>query len=231
MTKPNRWAGIFIATILFAVAAALFAPAAPAQVQGWFITRAVYGFRSRQSDVTDLVRDMISRGGVNGRVAVNNQTMGGDPAVGADKTLRIDAKNRAGQERTFNFAEGSFIPVQLFAVPDRDSDHRDGRNQFRGPDGQADRGNRGHHDDDRDRDRHGRLQILWGFYGVQRQSANVTPLLERMVEDGRLSVPVNNRSMGGDPAVGANKLLIVVYRYDGAEQAAAVPEGGVLSIP
>ncbi|HVB88323.1 MAG TPA: hypothetical protein VNK23_16800 [Candidatus Dormibacteraeota bacterium] len=42
---------------------------------------------------------------------------------------------------------------------------------------------------------------------------------------------MNNNSMGGDPAVGADKVLVVVYRFDGVEQAAAVPEGGLLSIP
>jgi hypothetical protein len=230
MTKPTRWAGVSIAILLFAVGAALLAPAAPAQDQAWFVTRAVYGFKARQTDVTDLVRDLISRGSVNGRIAVNNQTMGGDPAVGKDKTLRIFARNRAGNEREFDFAEGGFVPVGMFAISDRDRDHRDNRDQFGN---QYDQGYRGDSDDRdgfRDRDRH-RLQILWGFYGVQRQTANVTGLLQNMVDHGRLTVPVNNRSMGGDPAVGADKVLIVVYRYDGTEQAAAVPEGGMLSIP
>jgi hypothetical protein len=229
MTKPLRWAGISIAAMVLAIAAALCAPAAPAQDQAWFVTRAVYGFRSQQTDVTDLVRDLISRGGVNGRVLVNNQTMGGDPAVGRDKTLRIFARNRAGDQHEFDFAEGSFVPVQMFAVPDREWNHRDDRDQYGDP---AYRG--GNDDRDRDRfrgqDRH-HLEILYAFYGVQRQAANVTGLLETMVRDGRVSLPVNNRTMGGDPAVGANKMLIVIYRYDGAEAAAAVGEGGVLELP
>src|SRR5574337_1185602 len=33
--------------------------------------------------------------------------------------LRIYAKNRAGDQREFDFREGSFVPVQMFAVPDR----------------------------------------------------------------------------------------------------------------
>lgn len=228
MTKPTRWAGISIALLLFAIGVALSAPAAPAQDQSWFVVRAVYGFRSQQTDVTDLVRDLISRGGVNGRIAVNNQTMGGDPAVGRDKTLRIFARNRGNEEREFNFSEGSFVPVQMFAVPDRDTDHRDDWDQSRGPGDHRDGDDR---DGFHDRDHRGRLEILWAFYGVQRQSVNVTGLLQNMVDDGRLAVAVNNRSMGGDPAVGADKMLIVVYRYDGREQAAAVGEGGVLNVP
>lgn len=224
MIKPSRWVSLFIAILFCAAGSALLAPAAPAQQQGWQLVRAVYGFRSLQTDVTDLLRDLISRGGVDGRIAVNNQTMGGDPAVGKDKTLRIFATNRADERREFDFAEGSFVPVDMFAVPDRDWDR--GGNRDRGD-------NAGPDDRDayRDRDRHRHLQILWGFYGVQRHEANVTGLLQQMVDHGRLSVSVNNRSMGGDPAVGANKILIVVYRYDGVEQAAAVPEAGMLEIP
>jgi hypothetical protein len=227
MTKRTRWASLFIVILSCALGSALLATAAPAQERGWQIVRAVYGSRSRQTDVTDLLSDLISRGGVNGRIAVNNQTMGGDPAVGKDKTLRVFARDRDGDQREFDFSEGSFIPVDMFAVPDRDRDRGDDRNRGdnAGPDDHYDR------DGYRDRDRHRRLEILWGFYGVQRHEANVTDLLQQMVDHGRLSVSVNNRSMGGDPAVGANKILIVVYRFDGVEQAASVPEGGVLEIP
>jgi len=52
-----------------------------------------------------------------------------------------------------------------------------------------------------------------------------------MTHDGVLTVNVNNSTMGGDPAVGYDKVLIVVYRYQGKEQAAAVREGGTLSLP
>jgi hypothetical protein len=230
MTKSTRWAGISIAALFLAIGAALSATPAHGQDQAWFITRAVYGFRSQQTNVTDLVRDLISRGGVNGRIAVNNQTMGGDPAVGRDKTLRIFARNRANEEHEFDFAEGSFVPAEMFAVSDRDSEHHDGWDRARGPD-ESDRRDRDDRDSYRDSAGRQQLQILWAFYGVQRQSANVTGLLQGMIDRGRLAVPVNNRSMGGDPAVGANKMLIVIYRYNGAEQAAAVGEGGVLTIP
>lgn len=231
MTKPIRWAGISVAILAFALGAALFAPAAHAQDHSWVVVRAVYGHDSRQSDVTDLVRDFISRGGINGRIVVNNQTMGGDPAVGKDKVLRIYARNRAGEQKEFDFGEGSFVPVQMFAAPAPDWDHPYDRDQYRDRGDQGYQGDQDDRDDHfRDRDRH-RLEILWGFYGVQHQTANVTGLLQNMVDDGRLTVQVNNGSMGGDPAVGADKVLIVVYRYRGVEQAAAVPEGGVLSIP
>ncbi|MGA8871019.1 MAG: DUF3395 domain-containing protein [Candidatus Acidiferrales bacterium] len=61
--------------------------------------------------------------------------------------------------------------------------------------------------------------------------ANVTDLLRSMVRDGGLTLDVNNRSLGGDPAPGADKVLIVVYRFRGQEQATAVGEGHRLDIP
>src|SRR5205823_12205906 len=67
------------------------------QEEGWQIQRGDYGFKNQRSDVTDILKDLIERGGVNGRVAVNNQTMGGDPAVGKDKSLRSEER-RVGKE-------------------------------------------------------------------------------------------------------------------------------------
>lgn len=201
----------------------LFTARSAAQDEGWRIMRADYGFKAQRTDVTDILRDLIARGGVNGRVAVNNQTMGGDPAVGRDKSLRIFARNRRNEEREFDFREGGFVDVGMFAVRRDDLDDR-------GP---------GRDDHDRvDRDRGERergdargLTIVRGFYGVQGSTVNVTERLQAMVRDGVLAVYVNNANLGGDPAIGADKVLIVVYRYRGEEQATAVREGNRLVIP
>jgi hypothetical protein len=177
----------------------------------WRIMRAQYGWRDRQTDVTDLVGDLIGRGGVNGRVLVNNQTMGGDPAVSRDKTLRIIARNQQNQEREFLYREGAAIDVEMFAVRRDEFDDR--------PRG-----------DDRRDDRRGVL-ILRAYWGVQGRTANVTELLRTMLRENGLQVMANNRSLGGDPAPGADKLLIVVYRVQGQETAVAVREGNSLTIP
>lgn len=39
------------------------------------------------------------------------------------------------------------------------------------------------------------------------------------------------RDLGGDPAIGADKILIVVYRYQRVETATPVREGNVLTLP
>jgi hypothetical protein len=187
MNAANCCTRFLIAIALFALGAAVCMPTVAAQDDVWQVTRADYGHKSQRTDVTQLVQDLISRGGVKGRVAVNNQTMGGDPAVGKDKSLRIFATNSKNQERVFAYNEGSFFEVSMFSVP---------RNDW------GDRGDN------------------YGQYGRRSR-----------VRDGVLAVNVNNNSLGGDPAVGADKVLIVIYRYQGQEQAAAAREGNTLALP
>src|SRR5215472_3767964 len=121
MKLSTRYAIFVVAAIFLAAGITFFSAPTGAQDDGWQIVRADYGHKSQRSDVTDIVRDLVGRGGVNGRVAVNNQTMGGDPAVGAEKHLRLWARNRRNEEREFDFKEGGFIEVAMFAVRrDRD---------------------------------------------------------------------------------------------------------------
>ena len=93
MKLSTRMAFCVAVIAVLALGVTMLSAGAPAQDEGWWIVRAEYGTRSQHNDVTDILKDLIGRGGVNGRVAVNNQTMGGDPAIGADKMLRIWAQN------------------------------------------------------------------------------------------------------------------------------------------
>jgi hypothetical protein len=221
----------YVATVLalIGMCASLLSMSIGAQDEGggWRIVRAQYGWRDRQTDVTDLVRDLIERGGVNGRVLVNNQTMGGDPAVSRDKTVRIIARNQQNQEREFVYLEGALIDVALFAVHRDEFDDRP-----RGDDRRDDRGEdrRDEHRDERSGARR-EVAILRAYWGVQGRTANVTELLREMQRQNGLQVMANNRSLGGDPAPGADKVLIVIYRVQGQETAVAVREGNILTIP
>jgi len=213
MKLTNRY-GVFAAALLmFAIGATLFTVGVGAQEEGWQILRAEYGFKNQRNDVTDILKDLIERGGVNGRVAVNNQTMGGDPAVGKDKSLRIFARNRRNEERQFDFNEGGFVEARMFNVRHDDWDDRP-----------ANYGNR-------DRDDWNSLKIIRAYYGVQGRTVNVTEVLQSRIRDGVLSFVVTNSALRGDPAIGADKILIVVYRYQGKESATAVNEGNTLTIP
>src|ERR1700674_1896742 len=113
-----------LAAIFFVACGGLFAAALAGQDEDWQLLRADYGWRDQRVDVTGLLQDLLSRGGVGGRVAVNNQTMGGDPAIGKDKSLRIFARNRRNEEREFNVNEGGFIDARMFAVRKDDWDER-----------------------------------------------------------------------------------------------------------
>src|SRR5882762_10124773 len=84
---------------------------------------------------------------------------------------------------------------------------------------------------DRDQDDRTGLRIIRGYYGVQGRTAIVTDLLRSRVRDGALGFVVTNGAIGVDPAPGADKVLIVIYRYQGYETAAAVREGFTLTIP
>jgi len=213
MKLANRYVVLAIASVVFGIAATLFTAGLGAQEEGWQILRADYGFKNQRSDVTDILKDLIGRGGVNGRVAVNNQTMGGDPAVGKDKSLHIFARNRRNEEREFNYNEGGFVEARMYTV------RRDDRD-----DHPANYG-------DHDRDDWNSLKIIGGYYGVQGRTVNVTDVLRSRIREGVLSFVVTNSALGGDPAIGADKILIVVYRYQGKESATAVREGYSVTIP
>jgi hypothetical protein len=233
MKTTNHSLRVLILMLLFSTGVTLFTASLGAQDEGWKILRADYGFKSQRTDVTDILRDLVSRGGVNGRVAVNNQTMGGDPAVGRDKSLRIFAKNRRNDEREFDVNEGGFVDARFFAVREEDRDDRAPARDDR-PREDRDRADRPRDDHDRDRGERSEardLVIIRGFYGVQGRTVNVTEQLRSMVRDGVLAVRVNNENFGGDPAIGADKVLIVIYSSHGQEQASAVREGERLVIP
>jgi len=213
MKLVNRYVMFLIAAAFVAAGITFFSAPAGAQDEGWQIVRAEYGTKNQHNDVTDIVKDLVGRGGVNGRVAVNNQTMRGDPAVGADKHLRIFARNPKHEEREFDYKEGGFIEVRTFNVRPDDFDDR-----------QSNSG--GQYQDDSSG-----LRVVRAYYGVQGRTVNVTELLRSRVQNGALSFVVTNSAFGGDPAPGYDKLLIVVYRYQGTESATAVREGNTLSLP
>ena len=221
MKRSTRYTILVLAAIFVAAATTFFTAPTSAQDDGWMIVRAEYGTKALHNDVTDIVKDLIGRGGVNGRVAVNNQTMAGDPAVGAEKHLRIWARNRRNEEREFDYREGGFVEAGTFSVRRDPDDHRDNGNDRPGNYG----------DRDRDRDDYQGLRILRAYYGVQGRTVNVTELLRSRVRSGALNFFVANGDLGGDPAVGYDKVLIVVYSYQGTETATAVREGNTLALP
>ena len=264
MVGPNRGTGrtpkpgfVLVGTAFAVILAALaFTGKIAAQAGDWVVVRAEYGFRTQRVDVTDVVRHLLWEGRESGRVLVSNQNMGGDPAVGADKTLRIIAENRQQDRQEFDFREGTWIDVTLFSlrperrdddrfrdrdhdgdwrrdddrIRDRDNDRRQDDVVLRQPDDRDRDHDRKRDDDGRARPQQ-RLQIVHGYWGAQGQMVNVTDLLRGRVRDGALHVHVDNASLGGDPAIGRDKVLIVIYTMDGKDLAASTHEGNTMNLP
>ncbi len=174
---------------------------------GWQVMWAEWGVGNRRMNVTERLRTLLSG---NGNVKVSNQNMGGDPAVGADKTLWISARDSRGQVQQFTYKEGSSIDASQFY----------NYGNYPGPGYPAGPGGG-----------YGDLQIVRAYYGLNNRNADVTQQLRNMVQGNYLEVQVNNNNMGGDPAPGADKVLTVIYRINGREQTATVKEGNRLRIP
>lgn len=147
---------------------------------GWQVMRAQWGAGNRRMDVTPRVRVLLSG---NGMVQVNNQNMGGDPAVGAAKTLVIEARNFQGQTRRFTFREGSAIDASQFF------------NYGGGLGGNAGPG----------------WQVMFADWGSGNRRVVVTDRVRSLLS-GSGMVRVNNQNLGSDPAVGAAKTLRISAR-------------------
>ena len=64
----------------------------------------------------------------------------------------------------------------------------------------------------------GGVRIVSAQYGEGHNRLDVTSRLRSMVRDGRISIRVDNRTMGSDPAVGRPKILWVTYYVGGHGQ-------------
>jgi hypothetical protein len=172
----------YLHSLWFLAASLLFSAFALAQNQaavlpgpGWQVMNAEWGAGNRWLDVTYQVRVLLSG---NGMVKVNNSNMGSDPAVGADKILRIRARNSRGQSQQFTFKEGNAIDAT----------------QFYNYGGGIGNGNGSG------------LQVMWADWGAGNRRADVTARVRALLA-GNGMVKVNNANMGVDPAKGADKVL------------------------
>lgn len=75
------------------------------------ILSAVYGTRRRHVDVTDRLKDLAR---TDRTFMMGNGTFGTDPAPGRVKALRIYARGPNGQERMFEFREGTLVDGSQF---------------------------------------------------------------------------------------------------------------------
>lgn len=204
------------------------------------ILGAWYGTPRQNVDVTQRLLQ-LSRG--NTFFKMGNSTFGVDPAPGVVKTLRIWTRSPHGHEKMFEYQEGSLVDGAQFA------DWGGGGNwggggwnggwnggmrppvtpPIRPPVGPGPGPGRppvpppfgG-----------GQLNIAKAMYGAPGRTQDVSGRLQANIRNGRLSMPINNSTMGGDPAPGAGKTLWVTYSVGRAQaQQITVQENGMLNIP
>jgi len=179
------------------------------------ILAARYGTSQRNIDVTERLRELAAQ---DRRFRMGNSTFGTDPDPGRLKTLRIYARGRNGQTRTFDYTEGSTVDGSQFTGWGGGNWGREGWNG-----GWEVSDNRGSNV--------AVLRIERATYGDGRRSRDVTGRLRSMARDGSIDVSVGNSSMGGDPAPGARKTLWISYTINGRTQEARLAEGDRLRLP
>lgn len=77
----------------------------------------------------------------------------------------------------------------------------------------------------------GTLRIATARYGDGTRFNDVRDRLQNLVSGNTLSIKADNSALGGDPAVGKDKVLEVTYEWNGAVYAASAKEGRSLTLP
>jgi hypothetical protein len=187
------------------------------------ILQARYGTARRNIDVTSRLRDLARQ---DRTFRMGNSTFGTDPDPGVVKALRIYARDRNGRERMFEYPEGGTVDGSLFTGW---SGGNWGRGVWNGRwDDRNDRNDRniGTSDD------RGSLNIISATYGAGRQRRDVTGRVQSLVRDGRLSIRVDNDTLGGDPSPNVRKVLLVTFTNGrGRQQEISVNEGDRVNLP
>src|SRR5260370_5692199 len=82
-----------------------------AQSHRWELLRAEYGSGGTWVDVTERVRTLVNGDSLNMRV--DNFTLGGDPAPGARKTLRLRVRDDYGREQLLTYPEKESFSLNI----------------------------------------------------------------------------------------------------------------------
>ena len=183
--------------------------AGSAMAQGGELVRAEWGVPGSQVDVTARVRSFFHDGML--QFEVTRFNLGIDPAPHRDKVLVIHVRHWDGDIKDYSYPERSTVSLEL------DPQDRWERREER-------------HDVGYDRRERG-LHILRAYYGAEGQFINVTDALRSRVDDGRLSLHIDNYSMGADPLPGRRKWLRVLYSFRGERRNVVVEEKTDLQLP
>ena len=202
------------------------------------ILTARYGGDNRFNDVRDRLQGLVRDNALS--LKVDNAAMGGDPAVGKDKSLELTYE-WSGSVYSLTAKEGKSMNL-----PDPGanlvSSAPVGTPAGRGPDSDATRsaGNRNTSSvtpppvagrEITPIGTAGGLRIFYARYGAQGQEADVREQLRPLLQGDTLRATVGLASMGSDPAPGVRKMLTVIYEYRGRTYEKAAYDGEALTLP
>ena len=156
------------------------------------IIEAKYGVKGIYSDVTHLVKNYVLDDSI--RMQVTNNNLGGDPASGRLKHLRVLYEKNGKRYRR------DIMELGLFVVT-----------------GASDEYTPSYHT--------GELEILKAIYGTEGIYRIVTGVVQNFVIRDAIRIRVTNGNLGGDPAPGRGKELLVVCKIDGREHTLTISEG------
>ncbi|MEP6502267.1 MAG: hypothetical protein ABJD97_02980 [Betaproteobacteria bacterium] len=188
------------------------APPAPSDAGDYRILYAVYGTAENNIDVTAKLKELARQ---DRTFRMGNDTFGVDPDYGRTKTLRIFTRDRQGQNRTFEYAEGHAVDGAQFVGW--------GRGEW-GGNGEGN-GNGNGNGNCRN------LRILRAMYGAGTRQVDVTNRVQGLVRDDRLSLKVTNAQLGADPAPGDTKSLDITWCAGGKNQQTSTSENGFVNVP
>ena len=204
-----------------------------AMAQGGRLVRAEWGVQGNMVDVTARVRTFIHDGVL--QLEVTRFNLGIDPAPHQNKDLIIKVQHRDGRVDDYKYPERSNCLLELGRQeewdqpgPGRGDDHQ--WNQQPGPRGDDRRDWDDHREGYGEHRGHG-VEILRAEYGVEGQFVNVTDAVRSYLSEGHISMMVDNRSLGVDPAPGVHKYLRVVYVHHGERRNITVDEKTYLQLP
>lgn len=188
-------------------ASALLAAALPTRAEDdgdFVILHARYGTEHNHVDVTGRLRELARQ---DRRFRLTNDLFGVDPDPGRTKTLRLYARDRAGQERQFDYRERDWVDGARFIGWGGGNWGDGGSRGWHGNHGER----RGDGQDD------GEFTILYATYGASGSDVDVTERLRGLARrDQRFRL--TNDLFGVDPRPGQTKILRIFTRDRAGQQ-------------
>jgi hypothetical protein len=200
-------------TLFLMLALSVLTVMAAAQDSGeYVILSAQYGTEHHHVDVTNTLKIVASH---DQRFRMGNRTFGVDPDRGRVKVLRIFARGPNGQERMFEYREGTVIDGAQFRGWGRGEwGHGGWSGNWNGEAERHDEMERHeameHHDEGQRRDE-GEFRILSAQYGTERNHVDVTHRLKELAR-ADLHFQMGNGTFGVDPDPGRIKTLRIYAR-------------------